>query len=175
MQDLGSRVVMGDADWASIEKSVNGYPEGKPKRDITATDGQVITVGNNSVTIVTTPGHTPGTLSFIFQVQDRGVAKTVAYSGGTAFNFVTTIPNFETYIASQRKMAAAAKAANATILMSNHSEFDNATTKIKLIGTGRPGDAHPFELGADAVQRYFKVSDECAQASVARLRMTPGK
>ena len=175
MQDFGSRVIMGDADWASIEKSVNGYPSGKPKRDITATDSQVVTVGNTSVTIITTPGHTPGTLSFIFPVKDNGVPKTVAYSGGTAFNFVTAIPNFDIYIASQRKMAAAAKAANATIIMSNHSEFDSATTKIKLIAARKPGDPHPFELGAEAVKRYFTVSDECAQASEARLRMLPAK
>ena len=32
MQDrYGSRIVMGGPDWDSIEKSVNGYPEGKPK------------------------------------------------------------------------------------------------------------------------------------------------
>ena len=69
----------------------------------------------------------------------------------------------------------AAKAANATIIMSNHSEFDSATTKIKLIAARKPGDPHPFELGAEAVKRYFMVSDECAQASEARLRMLPAK
>src|ERR1700687_3403528 len=73
MQDrYGSRIVMGGPDWDSIEKSVNGCPEGKPKRDIVADDGQKITLGDTSVTIVTTPGHTPGTLSMIFPVKDRG-------------------------------------------------------------------------------------------------------
>ena len=58
----GVRIVMGGPDWGSIEQSVKGYPLGKPKRDIVAMDGQKITVGDNTVTIVTTPGHTPGTL-----------------------------------------------------------------------------------------------------------------
>src|ERR1700681_3606684 len=41
MQDrFASRIVMGGPDWDSIERSVNGYPEGKPKRDIVADDGQ---------------------------------------------------------------------------------------------------------------------------------------
>jgi metallo-beta-lactamase class B len=165
MQDrFKSRIVMGGPDWDSIERSVNGYPEGKPKRDIVADDGQKITLGDTAVTIVTTPGHTPGTLSMIFPVKDRGQTLYVAYAGGTAFNFPSTVPNFDIYIRSQQKMAAAACAANATILMTNHSEFDYATTKIKLLAARKPGEPHPYEVGKDAVARYFTVTEECAQA-----------
>jgi metallo-beta-lactamase class B len=171
MQDrYGSRIVMGGPDWDSIEKSVNGYPGGKPKRDIVADDGQKITLGDTAVTIITTPGHTPGTLSMIFTVKDKGKPLTVAYSGGTAFNFPSTAANFDIYIKSQGKMAAAAAAANATILMSNHSEFDYATTKIRMLASRKPGEPHPFEIGKEPVGRYFIVSGECAQA--ARLKLT---
>ncbi|HMA75401.1 MAG TPA: MBL fold metallo-hydrolase [Xanthobacteraceae bacterium] len=168
MQDRGARIVMGAPDWDSIEKSVNQYPNGKPKRDIAATDGQKITLGDGSVTLALTPGHTPGTVSMFFEVTDNGRPLTVAYSGGTAFNFPNDVPHFDTYIASQRKMAELASR-NATVLMSNHSEFDNAVTKIKLLAARKPGEPHPFEIGRDAVQRYFKVMDECAQ--VARLKL----
>jgi metallo-beta-lactamase class B len=166
---FGAGIVMGGPDWDSIEKSVNQYPNGKPKRDIAATDGQKITLGDASVTLVSTPGHTPGTLSMFFEVKDGGRPLTVAYSGGTAFNFVNDVPHFDTYIASQRKMAERAGSQNATVLMSNHSEFDNAVTKIKMLAGRKAGEPHPFELGREAVQRYFKVTDECAQ--VARLKL----
>lgn len=170
MQDrFGSHIVMGGPDWDSIDRSVNGYPQGKPKRDIVADDGQKITLGDTAVTVITTPGHTPGTLSMLFTVKDNGKPLTVAYSGGTAFNFPSTGANFEMYIKSQAKMAAAAAAANATILMSNHSEFDNAVSKIKMLAARKPGEPHPFDLGKEAVARYFTVSGECAQA--ARLRL----
>jgi metallo-beta-lactamase class B len=170
MQDgFGARIVMGAPDWDSIEKSVNQYPNGKPKRDIAAADGQKVTLGDASVTLALTPGHTPGTVSMFFQVKDGGRPLTVAYSGGTAFNFVNDVPHFDTYIASQRKMAELAASQNATVLMSNHSEFDNAVTKIKLLAARKAGEPHPFELGREAVQRYFKVMDECAQ--VARLKL----
>ena len=69
--------------------------------------------------------------------------------------------------------AAGAAAASATILMSNHSEFDSAVTKIKMMAARKAGEPHPFELGAEAVQRYFKVMDECAQ--VARLKLLQQK
>ena len=171
LQDrLGSRVIMGGPDWDMIEHQVNRFPNGKPKRDIVATDGQKITLGDASVTIVTTPGHTPGTLSMIFQVKDHGKPLTVAYNGGTAFNFVNDVPHFDTYIASQRKMAKAAADAGATILMTNHSEFDNAVTKIKMMAARKPGEPSPFEIGADAVQRYFKVTETCAELARWKLQ-----
>jgi len=116
------------------------------------------------VTILTTPGHTPGTLSMTFQVKDHGRTLNVAYAGGTAFNFPSTVPNFDIYIDSQKKMAAAAAATNATILMTNHSEFDYATTKIKLLAARKPGEQHPYEIGKEAVARYFTVTRECAEA-----------
>src|SRR5579864_8795932 len=172
MQDrFGSHIVMGGPDWDSIEKSVNGYPEGKPKRDIVADDGQKITLGDTTVTIVTTPGHTPGTLSMLFTVKDNGRPINVAYSGGTAFNFPSTVPNFDIYIKSQSKMAAAAASANATILMSNHTEFDSAVPKIKMLALRKPGEPHTFDIGQAAVARYFTVTAECAQA--ARLKLIP--
>jgi metallo-beta-lactamase class B len=119
--------------------------------------------------LVTTPGHTPGTLSMLFTVKDNGKPLNVAYSGGTAFNFPSTVPNFDIYIESQRKMAAAAARSNATVLMSNHTEFDNAVPKVKMLAARKPGDPHTFDLGKDAVARYFRVSEECAQA--ARLKL----
>ena len=176
MQDrFGSRIVMGGPDWDMIEKSVNQYPNGKPKRDIVATDRQKVTLGDASVTVVSTPGHTPGTLSMTFRVKDNGRPLSVAYSGGTAFNFPNDVQHFDTYIASQRKMAVAADEAYASILMSNHSEFDNAVTKIKMMAARKPDEPHPFEIGANAVARYFKVTDECAQLARFKLMELPPK
>jgi metallo-beta-lactamase class B len=170
MQDrFGSRIVIGAGDWDMIETSVNLFPHGKPKRDISVTQRQDITLGGRTVTLVPMPGHTPGTLSMIFQVMDRGMPRTVAFSGGTEFNFVNDVPHFDLYIDSERKFAAAAAAAGATILMTNQSEFDNAAMKLRMLADRRPGEPHPLDLGADAVQRYFKVFDECAQ--VARLKL----
>jgi hypothetical protein len=64
-------------------------------------------------------------------VKDSGKPLTVVYSGGTAFNFPNTGPNFDIYIKSQAKLAAAAATAGATVFLSNHTEFDGAVPKIK--------------------------------------------
>src|SRR5437867_2812007 len=165
----GAHIVMGAGDWDMVDQSVNGFPKGKPKRDIAATDGMKITLGGRTVTIYLTPGHTPGAISGIFQVHDRGKPLTVAYSGGTEFNFVNDVPHFDTYLASERRFAAIAAAAGATIIMGNQSQFDSAAPKLRMLADRRPGEAHPLDVGAAAVARYFKIEDECAQA--VRLKL----
>jgi metallo-beta-lactamase class B len=169
----GVRVVMGGPDWDWVAKYPNRYKTMAPKRDIAATDGMKITLGDTTVTIWLTPGHTPGTLSYTFTVLDRGRPVNVAYSGGTAFNFVNNTPdpgikNFQTYIDSQKHMAAKAASTGATVLLSNHSEFDNAFNKNRMLA-GRGDGPHPYELGADWVQRYFQVMQGCARAAQLKL------
>ena len=166
-----ARVVMGGPDWDWVEKYPNRYKTMAPKRDIVATDGMKITLGGRTVTLWTTPGHTPGTLSNTFTALDRGRTVNIAYSGGTAFNFVNNTPdpgirNFQTYIDSQKKMADKAAAVHATVLLSNHSEFDQAAMKNRMLGSKGP---HPYEIGDAAVQRYFKVMQNCARAAQIRL------
>jgi metallo-beta-lactamase class B len=165
----GAHIVMGAGDWDMVDQSLNGFPNGKPKRDIVATDGMKIRLGDRTVTIYLMPGHTPGTISGIFQVHDRGKPLTVAYSGGTEFNFVNDVPHFDTYLASERKFAGIAAAAGATVIMGNQSQFDSAAPKLRMLADRRPGEAHPLEVGAAAVARYFKIEDECAQA--VRLKL----
>jgi metallo-beta-lactamase class B len=166
LQDAyGARIVLGAPDWDLIEQGPE-MPGGKPRRDIVATDGQQITVGANTVTLVSTPGHTAGTLSMLFTVRDHGRPLTVVYSGGTAIAGLYQDPGrLAQYIDSQRKLARAAAEARASVLMSNHSEFDGAYVKVRLLAGRRPGEPHPYDVGPEAVQRYFTLAEECAQAA----------
>ena len=143
-----------------------------PKRDITVgPEGMKLTLGETTVNIIATPGHTPGTLSYVFPVQDQGKTVMVAYSGGTLTGaFGTNGAKWDEYIESQKKIAKAAADAGASVILSNHSEYDGAYTKAGLVGAKREvGEENPFSVGAAAVQRYFTVMTECAQASKSRL------
>ena len=165
----GAHIVMGAGDWDMVDQSVNGFPNGKPRRDMVATDGMKITLGGTTATIYLMPGHTPGTISGIFGVHDHGQPLTVAYSGGTEFNFVNDVAHFDTYLASERKFAAIAAAAGATIILGSQSQFDGAALKLRTLADRRPGEPHPLDVGAAAVARYFRIEDECAQA--VRLKL----
>jgi len=168
LQDrYGARVIMGAPDWDAITKA-NNMPGGVPKRDIVATDGQKVTLGDTTVTILLTPGHTLGTLSFLFPVKDHGKTMTVAYSGGMGFNFDRSPQRFDTYIASAKKFGDAAKAAGATIIFSNHSMYDQAWIRSRW--QRKAGEESPFIVGADGVARYVTVLSECAKAAKLRLK-----
>jgi metallo-beta-lactamase class B len=175
----GPRVVMDGRDWDLLDTYPNRFKTMSPKRDIVATDGMRITLGETTVTIWSTPGHTAGTISFTFPVLDRGRRLNVVYSGGTALVFESHLPgpgikNLQTYIESQRHLAAKAKETGATVLLSNHSEFDYAANRNRMLAS-RGNGPHPFEMSADWVQRYFRVSENCARAAQLRLEQQPAQ
>jgi metallo-beta-lactamase class B len=169
----GSRVVMSQPDWDLVARYPKRYTQMSPRRDIVAVDSGTISLGGTTITTWLTPGHTPGTLSYTFQVLDRGKPLTVVYFGGAGFNFANTppelgIPAFQTYIDSQRRLAAKAASAGATVFLSNHSWNDNAVSKIRMLA-GRGSGPSPFEIGAEWIQRYFRMTAGCAHAAQLRL------
>ena len=169
LQDVvpGLRLLYGAADWDAIDK-LTDRAGGKPKRDMVATDGMKLSVGDASIQIVTMPGHTAGTLSYLFEIKDNGTPLRVAYVGGTAIPFDGTPAYYDQYIASAQKFAKAAADYGATILLSNHTEFDNGYYKAHTAANRKAGETNPFDVGKDAVARYFTVVQHCAAA--AKLR-----
>jgi metallo-beta-lactamase class B len=167
----GAKVVMGEADWESTLQRAPTAAGGVPARDVAVgRDGMKLMLGDTTIEIVSTPGHTPGTLSYVFPVKDQGRTVMVAYSGGTLTGaFGTDAARWDQYIDSQRRIARVAADAGAAVVLSNHSEYDNAYTKARLVSAKREvGEAHPFVVGVDGVQRYFTVMAECATASKLR-------
>jgi metallo-beta-lactamase class B len=168
---FGAKVVMGAADWEATLQRPATAAGGVPTRDISVgPEGLKLKLGDTTIDIVSTPGHSPGTLSYVFPVTDNGRTLMVAYSGGTLTGaFGTDAARWDQYIDSQKRIAKAAADANATVMLSNHSEYDNAYTKARLVTAKREvGEDHPFVVGAPGVQRYFTVMTECASASKLR-------
>jgi hypothetical protein len=42
--------------------------------------------------------------------------------------------------------------------------------KGRLLASRGPGEPNPFEVGRESVARYFKTSDECAQAALLEYK-----
>ena len=61
-----ARVAMSAADWELVAKD-NSPEQFKPRKDMVIADGQQIRLGDVTVTLYITPGHTPGTLSMIIE------------------------------------------------------------------------------------------------------------
>jgi hypothetical protein len=65
-------------------------------------------------------------------------------------------------------MAQAAAAFGATVLLSNHTEFDNGYYKAHTAAHRVAGAPNPFNVGREAVDDYFSVVQNCGTA--AKLR-----
>jgi metallo-beta-lactamase class B len=167
LQDrFGTRIIMGAPDWELVARSTR---DPAPKRDIVASDGQKLTLGDTTLTLFLTPGHTPGTISTLVPVKDNGRPHLMAAWGGTAFNFPRTPENFKIYINSAQKFRDIVAKAGADGVIANHTNFDGTKVKAPALATRTAGAPHPYVTGNAAVQRYLTVAEECAKAALLEL------
>lgn len=171
-----TRMILSAADWDLVESAP---PQAKPKRDMVATDGQTLTLGDTTLTFYLTPGHTAGTISTVIPVKDGGTPHVAIQMGGSSFSWLGRLemitPSrpaswwFETYSASARRLRDIAAKTGADVVIGNHPIFDGSEAKLAAMATRKPGGPHPYVIGADSVKRYFTVADECAKAGALRI------
>ena len=157
------RVMMAKEDWDAT------LPAQKPERPLAMRDvdikhGDTLTLGDTTLKMYLTPGHTPGTISTIFQVKDRGTTHTVATWGGTAFNFAPKPENFLPYIRSAERYRDVVQKSGADIVLSNHTAYDSTNAKIAALRARKPDERHPYVIGNAAILRYLTTAEECAKA-----------
>lgn len=173
LQDrFGAHVLMSAPDWDLAARNTQSWP--KPRRDMVVTDGQKLTLGDTTLTMYLTPGHTPGTISTIIPVRDNGRPHVAAEWGGTGFNFTVTPEKprrywYETYAASSDHFREAVKKSGADVLIANHPEQDGAKPKLAALAKRKAGDPNPYVIGNDSVARYVTMVGECARASLLRF------
>jgi metallo-beta-lactamase class B len=159
LQDhYGTRVIMSPADWDVLEKT-NGT---KPRRDMEATDGQKFTLGDTTLTLYITPGHTPGTISVVFPVKDNGTPHLAALWGGVGLN--TDRASVEKYIQSVQRFSGIVKQAGADIILTNHTDWDRSKINLPALAQRVPGAPNPYIVGNAKALNFLKVAEECAAA-----------
>ena len=166
----GARVVMSDIDWTMTETKLEfATPvwDAPPKRDISVKDGDRITLGDTSVTLYLTPGHTMGTITPVFDVREGGRTHRALLWGGTAFNFGNDVPRLGNYIDATQRMASVVRAQKIDVLVSNHSGYDDSIAKLAALRT-RP-EPNPFVVGTPTVERALTTMGECAEAQRDRF------
>ena len=174
VQKYGARVVMSEADWKQTETKLEANSRlwgPVPKRDVTVKEGDKVTLGDTSVTIHITPGHTLGTITPAFDVTAGGKTHHVLLWGGTAFNFGNNIARLDTYAAGADRMATLAKDRGIDVLISNHAGYDGAITKLEALRKQGSLDPNPFVIGTAAVVRGLETMGECARAQKDRFLM----
>ena len=162
--EFGPRVVMGGPDWDLVASNKR---DPSPKRDMVAADEQKITLGDTTLTLYATPGHTAGTFSIVIPVKDNGRPHLIATWGGTAVGPTTSPANLKAYVDSAVRYRQLITKLGVEGMISNHFEYDNSLTKLPALATRKPGDRHPYLTGADSVRRYMTVVEELGRAALA--------
>ena len=164
LQDkYGTRVLMSAADWDALERT-NGT---KPTRDMVATDGQKLTLGDTTITLYITPGHTPGTLSVLIPLKDNGRPHLAALWGGTGLN--ADRESLTNYINSAKRFSEITRQSGADIILSNHTDWDRGKINLPILAKRAPGGPNPYVTSNQNALRYLKVAEECATARLMRL------
>ena len=163
-----ARVAMSALDWDLIERpNPNATPaqanRPRPKRDVVVTDGQRITVGDTTITLRVTPGHTVGTLAYLIPVRHRGQPHTVLMLSGANIT-----PDRASLTAFQQALDAA-KAAGAQTLLNGHPGLfgDELGWMDQL--RQNPKGTNEFVYTRDQFARFIDIMKECAASRVVAM------
>jgi metallo-beta-lactamase class B len=171
-----AKVLMSAVDWEAV---LAGRPGAEspaappPARDMTITDGQTLTLGGTTISFTLTPGHTPGTVSTIIPVTDRGRPHVISFVGGTGLNAVKSPSQGGGKILrdSLLKFSKVSVAAGADVVIASHPFLDDSWEKAKLVADGKAGRVSPWVSTKDAVHRYYVSSIQAVHAIEASDRL----
>jgi len=156
------RIIMGPKDWELAAREAN-----PPRSDIDATDGQKLTLGDTTITIYITPGHTAGTLSVLVPVKDHGVPHLAMEWGGTALSATTSKEMLQSYISNAGRLMDIADGAGADVIIVNHTEYNDALARFERTKARKPGEPNPWVVGKAEVRTYLTVVQECGKSWLA--------
>jgi len=167
-QKYGTHIAMSKVDWDLIERpnpNARGPQADRPlpKRDIEITDGQKVTVGNETITLKVTPGHTPGSLAYYIPVKDHGRDITILMLSGA--NITPDRASVDAF----KKALAVAKAEKAQALINGHPGlFGNEIGWMEQIRE-TPNQPNPFVLTVDQFAKFTDIMRDCAESRIVAL------
>jgi len=156
------RILMGPKDWELSAREAD-----PPRRDMDATDGQKLTLGDTTITIYITPGHTAGTLSVLVPVKDHGEPHMAMEWGGTALSGNTSREMLLSYISNAGRFLDIVDGSGADVIIGNHTEYNDALARFGRTKARKPGEPNPWVVGKTEVRNYLTVVEECAKSWLA--------
>lgn len=128
----GARLAMAEGDWVMS----------KLGRDIVVKDGDTIKLGDTTVKLYVTPGHTPGVTSIELPVFDGGKPYKAFMFGGQGLNTVSGARTTQTFIASIKRVQALS--AGTQVPLSNHPDGFQIVQRGEKMASRKPGEPNLF-------------------------------
>lgn len=123
--------------------------------DVYIQDGDVISLGNRSIYVFETPGHTPGGLSYIFNVTENDQEYKAALWGGSAPPM--DIQGIVNYMKSLDYFIEQTEKYNVEVVFSNHTAFDNGIERIRYSQKRMRYMPNIYVIGQNNVRKYFRI------------------
>ncbi len=135
----GAKTFVGKDDMPLLSGELYHYPIRPFKPDYLLSDNDVVSLGNTKITCLSTPGHTDGTMSFFFDVQEDGKTYRAGMFGGAGCN--TLVRKFlddrklpddsrEKFLNSVNRLLQE----KVDVFIGNHVGNNNTDKKIEMLG-----------------------------------------
>lgn len=130
-------------------------------------DRDTITLGDKTIHVFSTPGHTPGCLSYIFPVKDDGDIYMAALFGGTTPPF--SRDGIIQYLNSLDYFINETKELKVDVALSNHTGIDNGLERIMYSKNRMAYMPNIYIIGQDGFQKYCTVFRSMSYDMLNRL------
>jgi len=136
-------------------------------------DGDTILLGNKTIYVYETPGHTPGCLSYIFPVEEDGEIHMAALWGGTTppwkekgvQQYLHSLAYFEDY----------AEEKGVDVALSNHTAFDQGLDRIAYVKGRLAYMPNIYIIGQEGFHKYCEVFRTLSEDMLEKLRNSQEK
>jgi metallo-beta-lactamase class B len=118
-------------------------------------DRDTITLGDKTIYAYSTPGHTPGCLSYIFPIKEDGEIHMAALWGGATPPW--TENGVKQYIESLDYFMNQAMSKKVDVALSNHAAVDNGLERIAYSKKRMSYMPNIYVIGQDGIQKFCQV------------------
>jgi glyoxylase-like metal-dependent hydrolase (beta-lactamase superfamily II) len=160
---------------APTERTESPKTDEMPQHDQVGLDGETFTLGDETVRVILTPSHTPGTLSVIVPVKDHGEPHVAAVLGGT--EIPVSGSQRTAYVTSALHFATVADSMHVDAELNSNPFVDNAIVRMDSLRQAGEKNAkeektekNPFLIGTEGFQKYMGVIAECGWVAVLHGR-----
>ena len=157
----GARVVMAEGDWNIYESpsSPGNNEYSRIARDIVAKNGSAITLGDTTIRLFVTPGHTSGCLSMEYTVFDGEKSYKALTLGG--IGLPTGKEKMRKYLNSVARMQ---ELSGVQVLLPDHPFMGDIWNKAERLELRGPTDPHPFISSREVIIEWFNALRHAAMA-----------